>query len=169
MDGSVLNCEKKLIIPSYSKQKNRCRSYLDSIKIRGLYKQIFTMSFTRVVASCQDDYYFNYSAKSIENINRAIDAPSDLQISEFIEYSVNEANLLSSYVFALSSNEMDVSTGICGSTNDSYLAFKADGRTELRIIFPYNLRLFELSDDWYFISQDEILIRFENSGDALQF
>ena len=55
------------------------------------------------------------------------------------------------------------------SINGTYLVFRDDNRTELQMTFPGNSALRELSDDWYFISQNANTISFDDSGDILQF
>lgn len=102
-------------------------------------------------------------------VNDFLRNQNGLRINELIEEGTNKTSLVSPYLFQFSENGTVTATKAGETINGTYLVFRDDNRTELRMTFPSNSILYELSDDWYFISQNANTIRFEDDGDIVQF
>ncbi|HBH22472.1 MAG TPA: hypothetical protein DDY13_03520, partial [Cytophagales bacterium] len=81
----------------------------------------------------------------------------------------NETYLFDSYLFVFNSDETVSATDANETIQGSYSVFRDDGRIELRMNFFNNPGFTELNDDWYFISINQKIIRFDDSGDMLEF
>ena len=104
-----------------------------------------------------------------QHLDAALRVTDGLRISELVEEGTNETSAFRSYLFRFSSDGSVTASDTEGTINGTYTVFRDDGRTELRMDFPTNSDFDELSDDWYFISQDEQSIHFEDGGDRLVF
>jgi len=109
------------------------------------------------------------SNSSTETVNSFLIEPDGLIISEFIEDGRNKISIFRPYVFFFDTNGSVTATKDRESIQGSFYVFRDDGRVELRMDFPLDSELFELTDDWYFISQRGNLIRFDDSGDIIEF
>jgi hypothetical protein len=76
---------------------------------------------------------------------------------------------IDSYLFVFNSDETVSATDANETIQGSYSVFRDDGRIELRMNFFNNPGFTELNDDWYFISINQKIIRFDDSGDMLEF
>lgn len=92
-----------------------------------------------------------------------------LKIIEFIEDGENETAYVSDFVFVFNDQGSVTATRNGQSITGTYSTFKDDGKTELKMSFPLDSELKELSDDWYFISDENNIIHFQDSGDILKF
>ncbi|MFO0361916.1 MAG: hypothetical protein ACK500_08810 [Flavobacteriales bacterium] len=92
-----------------------------------------------------------------------------LTISLFIEEGVDETASFNPFVFSFYPDGTVTATEEVSSIAGNYLVFEDDNVTELRMTFPENTPLFELADDWYFVSMDASQIRFEDNGDTIEF
>ncbi len=119
--------------------------------------------------SCQKDDDIGPTNDSISSVNDFLRNQNGLRISELIEEGTNKTAQFSPYLFVFNENGTVTATQSSETLNGTYLVFRDDNRTELRITFPNNSILFELSDDWYFTSQNANTIRFEKNGDIVQF
>lgn len=95
--------------------------------------------------------------------------PNGLIIRNFTEDGRNKTSLFREFVFNFNSNGTVVVTNADQTINGTYNVFRDDGRTELLMNFPNRSELYELSDDWYFVSNDNNIIKFEEGGDTLEF
>lgn len=102
-------------------------------------------------------------------MNEFLRTQNGLRINELIEEGTNKTTQFSPYLFVFNENDTVTATQSSETINGTYLVFRDDNRTELRMTFPNNSLLFELSDDWYFVSQNATTIRFEDNGDIVQF
>lgn len=118
--------------------------------------------FSGVLISCQKQ---NGSPNGVNNF---LKNTNGLKITEFIEEGEDETNTFSGYVFSFGSNGNVTATKLGESTNGTYNVFSDDGQTELEMVFSNNSELEELTDDWYFVSNDENNIHFEDNGDILK-
>jgi hypothetical protein len=105
---------------------------------------------------------------SPNGVNNFLGNTNGLKITEFIEEGEDETNTFSGYVFLFDSNGNVTATKLGESTNGTYNVFSDDGQTELEMVFSNNIELEELTDDWYFVSNDENNIHFEDNGDILK-
>jgi hypothetical protein len=92
-----------------------------------------------------------------------------LQISEFVENGENKTSNFSTYVFKFDSEGSVVASNSNGNIEGTYLVFKDDGRTELKMVFPLNYPFIELTDDWYFVTIQNNIIQFSDGMDVLHF
>ena len=130
---------------------------------------IFMLSITFGILSCQKDDNVSPVNDSISSVNDFLLNPNGLRINELIEEGTNKTTKFSAYLFVFDENGTVVATESNETINGTYLVFRDDNRTELRMTFPNNSLLFELSDDWYFVSQNATTIRFEDNSDIVQF
>jgi len=113
----------------------------------------------------------------VASIVAALTHSNGLKIDEFIEDGFNETSDFQSYVFLFdvdgtvvaSSAGSGSGSGNGTTINGTYSVFVDDGQTELAMTFPASSPLYELTDDWYFLSMNGDLVRFGDSGDILQF
>jgi hypothetical protein len=132
-------------------------------------KFLLALVFVLGLISCDNNDNPNTNNSSVAEVTATLTLPSGLRINQFIEDGVDKTNFFSSYVFEFNSNGAVTATNSNGVVNGTYLVFRDDNRTELRMTFPNTGEFFELTDDWYFDFQNDTLIRFEDSGDSIQF
>lgn len=121
------------------------------------------------ILSCQQDENINLTPENTPSVNDFLRNQNGLRITEFIEEGIDETSEFSPYLFLFKEDGTVTAERTNESINGTYLVFRDDNRTELQMTFPGNSALRELSDDWYFISQNANTIRFDDSGDILQF
>lgn len=134
---------------------------------------LFLIGFT----SCQKDESVNPSDDSAENevvlntdsLNETLINADGLRISEFREDGIDKTTLFDAYLFTFNSDGGVLASKAGESINGTYVVFRDDEKTELSMTFPNDSELYELTDDWYFISYDQEFIRFEDSGDVIEF
>lgn len=121
------------------------------------------------ILSCQKVDNVSQANDSISSVNDFLINQNGLKITELIEEGTNKTSQFSPYLFLFNENGTVKAMQSSETVFGTYLVFRDDNRTELRMTFPNNSILYELSDDWYFISQNTTTIRFEDSGDIVQF
>jgi hypothetical protein len=104
-----------------------------------------------------------------QKVTTSLTTDNGLKIIEFIEDGQNETADVSDFVFVFNDQGSVTATRNGQSITGTYSTFKDDGKTELKMAFPMDSELKELSEDWYFISDDNNIIHFEDSGDILKF
>ena len=104
-----------------------------------------------------------------QKVTTSLTTENGLKIIEFIEDGANETADVSDFVFVFNDQGSVTATRNGQSITGTYSTFKDDGKTELKMSFPLDSELKELSDDWYFISDENNTIHFEDSGDILKF
>jgi hypothetical protein len=122
-----------------------------------------------IATSCTSDNSENNSLISHENLIDSFTNHEFFRISTFIEESNDKTDFFGQYTFSFSSNNVVTAELNSEITTGFYDIFVDDGRIELRLLFPGNPQLNELNDDWYFISQTENTIKFNDSGDIIEF
>ena len=130
---------------------------------------IFILCLSVVIFSCEEDDNVSPTNDSISSVNDFIRNQNGLRITELIEEGTNKIAQFNPYLFVFKENGTVTATQSSETINGTYLVFRDDNRTELRMTFANNTILFELSDDWYFTSQNATTIRFEDNGDVVQF
>ncbi len=92
-----------------------------------------------------------------------------LRITEMMEEGEDKTAEFNPYLFVFAANGV-VTASLNGQANSgTYLLFQDDGQTELLMNFPNTPALFELNDDWYKVSSANGTLRFNDSGDILEF
>jgi hypothetical protein len=131
-------------------------------------KNLFVLlSLTVVLASCKKNDSAN---TTLENLNNALQFSGGYSITTFIEEGEDKTPFFNQYSFVFSSNGTVTATSASQTRSGQYSVFIDDGRTELSMFFPNATGEFsELNDDWYFISNINNTIRFEDNGDLLIF
>jgi hypothetical protein len=90
-------------------------------------------------------------------------------ISLFTEEGKDETQYFTAYTFNFHSNGNVMARSANDSINGSYSVSTDDGKIELSMSFPNQGNFGELTDDWYFITQDQDKILFDDSGDVIEF
>lgn len=129
---------------------------------------LFTLCILGTLTSCVEDDNTTLQGNP-ETLNTALTLPDGWRIIEFIEEGRNENTRFRDYLFVFNSNGTVTASKTGETITGTYLVFRDDGKTELSMNFPQNNVLYELNDDWYFISRNDNTIRFEDSGDTLVF
>ena len=106
---------------------------------------------------------------SVQEIDDYMKSANGLRIALFIEEGENETYLFDDYRFVFGADSSVTATKPGETIVGSYAVFRDDGRTELLMRFPGSPAFSELNDDWYFISRAGNTVRFEDSGDILEF
>lgn len=122
-----------------------------------------------ITTACQQEDRVTPANPSVETLNAALTVAGGLRISEFVEDGRDKTASVRPYLIVFSANGTVTASGTDQSAEGTYSVFRDDGRTELRMTFSGNADLAELSDDWYFISKTDGLIRFEDDRDILVF
>ena len=130
---------------------------------------LFMLCLSIGICSCEDDNQTNPTNDKTPTVNEFLSSQNGLRITELIEEGTNKTMQFSPYLFLFNANGTVTATQSNETISGTYLVFRDDNRTELRMTFPNNGIIFELSDDWYFISQTATTIRFEDNGDLIQF
>jgi len=130
---------------------------------------IVTLFLSIFLISCDNETENNTNNINVTTVNEYLRSGNGLLINEFIEDGITKTSLTSGFVFNFSENGNVIATKNDEIINGTYLVFRDDNKTELRMTFPNNSILFELSDDWYFVSQNATTIRFEDNGDKVVF
>lgn len=125
--------------------------------------------FSLALVACDDDDNSVTSSNDAQPVLASLTAPSGLRIALLMDDGEDETSDFSSYVFVFQPNETVSATNATQTISGTYSLFTDDGRLELRMSFPNNPSFSELNDDWYFISIDQNRIRFDDSGDVLEF
>lgn len=100
-------------------------------------------------------------------LNDLLTRPQGFRIAEFTEDGRNYTRLFADYVFSFRKNGTVTASKAGESITGSYLVFMDDGKTELKMQFPSVPDFYELTDDWYFISQQDTIFRFADGRDVL--
>lgn len=121
------------------------------------------------ILSCQKDNNVSPTNNSILSVNEFLRTQNGVRITELIEEGTNKTTRFNPYLFVFNENGTVTATQSSETINGTYLVFSDDNRTVLRMTFPNNSLLFELSDDWYYVTQNAATIRFEDNGEIVQF
>ena len=104
-----------------------------------------------------------------QQITTSLTTDNGLKINEFIEDGENETADVSDFVFIFNEQGTVIASRDGQTISGTYSTFKDDRKTELRMSFPMDSPLKELTDDWYFIANDNNIMHFEDNGDILKF
>ena len=129
---------------------------------------ILSLSVLFVLSSCQNEDDIN-PTNDPQSVNTSLTLASGLRISKMIEEGENRTNLYSPFLFTFTTDGAVIATSSTGNVSGTYRIVPDDDGPELQMDFPDGTVLYELSDDWYFLTQDNTTIRFEDSGDVLEF
>lgn len=132
-------------------------------------KYLFLLSFIFLLFACNKEEDLQPTNTNSSMLTSYLTGVGGLVISEFLEEGMNKTSMFDPYVFSFDTDGFVTASSINQTISGTYLVFTDDGRTELSMNFPGNSEFTELNDDWYFISQNETTIRFEDNGDILEF
>ena len=120
--------------------------------------------------ACEDDENLDRNTATSEDLTLSMTSADGLRISEFREDGRDKTSSYSIFLFLFREDGTVTAEEGGQSINGTYSVFRDDGRLELEMAFPSSSGILnELTDDWYFISQSDNLIRFEDSGDVIEF
>ncbi|MEZ5059065.1 MAG: hypothetical protein R2879_18680 [Saprospiraceae bacterium] len=130
---------------------------------------ILSLIFALSLISCDKDDVIIPANNLNDPVVTFLTQNNGLVITKFIEDGEDETNYFRSFVFSFETDGTVIASGNGLNISGSYLIFKDDNRTELKMSFPVTNNFNELNDDWYFISQDANSITFDDDGDLLIF
>lgn len=129
----------------------------------------FSIGILLTLGACNEEVNLNPDSASTETLIVALNSENGLRIIEFIEDGRDKTSLFNGYLFIFRQNGTVTATEAGQSINGTYSVYQDDGRLELEMVFPTNTALYELRDDWYFVSQNQNTIRFDDNGDVIEF
>jgi hypothetical protein len=104
-----------------------------------------------------------------EALNAVLQNGEGWSITRFTEEGKDYSARFRPYLFTFHTDGTVKAEKTGESIVGTYDSFRDDGKTELRMQFPMNSALYELSDDWYFVSAENRIIRFADQQDKLEF
>ena len=131
-------------------------------------KLLLSLCVIFALSACESDDDINPS-NDPQAVNTALTIAGGLKISKSIEEGKDNTSLYAPYLFTFNSNGSVTASTTSQSISGTYRIVPDDDGPELQMDFPDGTVLYELSDDWYFLTQDNTTIRFEDSGDILEF
>jgi hypothetical protein len=131
-------------------------------------KIILSLCILFALSSCQNNDDITPS-NDPQAVNATLTLAGGLRISELIEEGQNKTNLYSPFLFTFNSDGSVTASTTAQTIRGTYRIVPDDDGPELQMDFPDGTVLNELSDDWYFLTQTDKIIRFEDSGDVLEF
>lgn len=122
-----------------------------------------------LMVACSEDENISPTSNDVDSVSEFLINDNGLRIKLLTDGTDNETYLFDSYLFVFNSDETVTATDANETVNGTYSVFRDDGRIELKMSFPNDPSFTELNDDWYFISINQNTIRFDDSGDILEF
>lgn len=98
-----------------------------------------------------------------------VEYQGEWHISLFVEDGLDETMSFQPYLFQFDSTGAVVASSTNTTIMGTYLIFQDYGQTELAMQFPMNSALYELTDDWYFVSLSDTSWHLADGGDVLHF
>ncbi|MEZ4987082.1 MAG: hypothetical protein R2795_18920 [Saprospiraceae bacterium] len=128
------------------------------------------LSFCSIaILACDQDDDVSPNSNDPQAVSSVLASDNEWIITLFTDDGENETYYFESYRFNFDLDGSVVATGNNDIVTGTYSVFRDDGRVELKMSFP-NIQYFdELNDDWYFISMDQNVVRFDDDGDRLEF
>lgn len=134
-----------------------------------MYRFFSMLLLSVVIVACNEDENISPTGNDVDSVSEFLTSDNGLRITLLMDDEDNETYLFDSYLFVFNSDETVRATDANETVNGTYSVFRDDGRIELRMSFLNNPSFKELNDDWYFISINQNTIRFDDSGDILEF
>lgn len=119
------------------------------------------------VDSSSPDEQLSQGTMTVSELTETLVASTAVKITRFIEDGRDKTSRFEEFVFNFNADGTVVATSESQVISGTYRVFHDDGKTELRMTFPANSILYELTDDWYFRAKSEKGIQFDDSGDQL--
>jgi hypothetical protein len=136
---------------------------------RTIFLSFFSLLCSITFLACNQDDDISPTSNDLQSVSAFLIAENGLMITLLTDDEDNETYYFDSYLFYFDSDGSVVATDDNETVNGTYSVFRDDGRVELRMNFPSIQNFDELNDDWYFISIDQNVIRFDDDGDRLEF
>jgi hypothetical protein len=134
-----------------------------------IFLSFFSLLCSITFLACNQDDDISPTSNDLQSVSAFLIAENGLMITLLTDDEDNETYYFDSYLFYFDSDGSVVATDDNETVNGTYSVFRDDGRVELRMNFPSIQNFDELNDDWYFISIDQNVIRFDDDGDRLEF
>jgi hypothetical protein len=131
-------------------------------------KMILSLCILFALSSCQNNDDITPS-NDPQGVISKLTLASGLRISELIEEGQNKTSLYSPFLFTFNSDGSVTASTLDQTIRGTYRIVPDNDGPKLQMDFPDSSALYELSDDWYFLTQSYNIIRFEDSGDVLEF
>ena len=97
---------------------------------------ILTFFLSIFLISCENETENNTNNINVANVNDYLRSENGLLINEFIEDGITKTSLTSGFIFNFSENGNVIATKNNEIINGTYLVFRDDNKTELRMTFP---------------------------------
>lgn len=137
--------------------------------IRMILKKIPLLLLLVTHVACNQDDDVSPASNNTDSVTDFLTHGNGLRITLLTDDDDNETYYFDAYLFTFSTDGTVAATNANETVNGTYSVFRDDGKIELRMAFPNNPGFKELNDDWYFISINQSTIRFDDSGDILEF
>lgn len=137
-------------------------------------KILLFITASLIFTSCifDDDDTSNPIQNQVQDVSNFMTTSSNgFRIILFIEDGTNKTGLMSPYRFVFNADGTVVATSNSNQTiNGTYMVYLDDNKIELMMNFPLNSPLYELTDDWYYITTQGNIIKFSDGpNDVLHF
>ncbi len=134
---------------------------------------LLLLTLAALLAACQPQENLGPQAldrsASRDEVATALVEAQGLRVAEFREDGRNKTREFEGYRFTFHDDGRVVATSSDETVEGTYRVFRDDGRTELSMDFPSVGEFYELTDDWYFRSQSDGRLRFEDFLGVLVF
>ncbi|TXB68837.1 hypothetical protein [Phaeodactylibacter luteus] len=118
-------------------------------------------------SACEDSNSAASSMSGTDTVSEFLLHSNGLAITLLTDDAEDETYYFDSYTFNFSDSGTVSAANADRTVEGTYAVFRDDGRVELRMSFPNTANFAELNDDWYFISIDQGIIKFDDEGDRL--
>lgn len=129
----------------------------------------FLLLLSIALVACDKQDITSSTGDNVDSVAEFLLHDKGLKITLLTDDEDNETSYFDSYIFVFRADGTVAATNTAATITGNYSVFRDDGRIELRMSFPIIPKFHELNDDWYFISINQDKIRFDDSGDILEF
>lgn len=131
---------------------------------------VYVLLFCSILfLACNQDDDADATSVDPQSVSSFLMEDNGFIIRLLIDDGDDETADFSSYVFNFNADGSVVASDDNNMITGSYSVIRDDGRVELEMSFTTNPNFDELNDEWYFISIDQNVIRFDDDGDILEF
>jgi hypothetical protein len=132
-------------------------------------KPFFLLLLSVLLVACDEEDPIVPTIDTPDAVTELVLNGNGLIITLLTDDADNQTDEFDGFLFVFNEDGTVVAASPDDTVNGTYSISRDDGRIELEMNFSDVLEFDELNDDWYFISEDQGTIRFEDDGDILEF